>query len=321
MATLLSTGSVGQTERFAFWREAICESYVLLDCECDDPDLFDGEILLNRMSRLSTSFVKGSQQFVQRRKKDISRSSEASFLISLQLAGDGVISQCGREAYLQRGDFALYSSEDRYSLNLPSGFRQLVVQIPRAELLGRLPKADLLTGITVSSQSAIGGIINDSVLRLISAIDQSGDAVRQCMQDTIVDLFVMGLASLDAAKHQLSKPEQQILLRADGIIRSNLHNPDFNRHTLADRMGMSVRRLSEIYQNDKRSISSTIRDMRLNRIAADLKDSRYLRQTISDIAFRWGVVNQQSLARNFKDMFGTTPRDYRAGLNPRQAKQ
>jgi len=311
MATLLSTNGVRRTERFGYWREAICDSYVLLDCHSDYPEQFDGEILLNRMSRLSTSFVSGSKQLVQRRRRDISRSSEESFLISLQLTNDGVIRQCGREAHLQPGDFTLYSSTDRYSLDLPDGFRQLVVQIPRDELLGRLPKADLLTGISISGKSPIGSVINDSVLRLVSTIDQSGDTVQQGIQDTIVDLFITGLASLEESKYELSKPEQQILLRADAIIRSNLHNPEFDRHSLAATMEMSVRRLSEIYQNDKRSISSTIRDMRLSRIAIDLRDSRYSRQTINDIAFRWGIGNQQRLIRNFKAQFGTTPSEFR----------
>ncbi len=311
MASLLSTDSVRQSDRFAYWREAVCDSYVMLDCQSPNPEHFNGEILLNRMSRLSTSFVTGSKQLVTRRKRDISRSGDESFLISLQLKNCGVIQQGDRAAYLQPGDFALYSSTDRYSLDLPDRFRQLVVQIPRDELLNRLPMADLLTGICVSGKSPIGSVINDSVLRLVSAIDQSNETVQQCMQDTIVDLFVTGLASLQEARHELSKPEQQVLLRADAIIQSNLHSADFDRNALASAMGMSLRRLSEIYQSDKRSISSTIRDMRLAKIAADLKDARFSRQTIQEIAIKWGMENQKSLIRNFKARFGKTPSEYR----------
>lgn len=312
MAILLSTNSVRQVERFAFWREAVCDAYVHLDCECSHPDEFDGEIVLNRLSRLSASFVSGSQQSVRRRRKDIARAGEESFLISLQMRREGSVSQHDREARLQPGDFALYSSVDRYRLELPDGFRQLVVQVPREDLLSRLPKADLLTGIGVSGRSVLGGIINDSAVRLVSAIDQSPDAVKQSLQETVVDLFVTGLASLQETKYELSKPEQQLLLRADATIRSNMHRPDFDRRSLAAELGLSLRRLSEIYQSDQRSIASTIRDMRLSRIAADLRDARYARQSISDIAFRWGIENQQSLTRMFKTRFGTAPRDYRS---------
>ena len=318
MAILLSTQSVAANERFAFWREAVCDSYVLLDCQSPDPARFHGEILLNRLSRLSTSFVSGSRQVVSRRKRDILKSEEGSFLISLQLATEGVISQCDRDAHLQPGDFALYSSVDRYRLNLKNGFRQLVVQIPRDEFLARLPQADLLTGITVSGKSVIGSVINDSVLRLVSSLDRTDEAVRQHLQDTIVDLFVTGLASLDQARYSLSRPEHQILLRAETIIRRHLQHPNFDREALSSAMGMSVRRLSEIFRNDDRSISQTIRDMRLARIAADLRDERFARQSIAEIGMRWGIDNPQSLIRNFKARFGATPRDYRSGISTRQ---
>jgi len=317
MTTLFTTYSVDAHERFAYWREAVCDSYVLLDCACDDPTGFHGEILLNRMSRLSTSFVSGSRQLVTRRRRDISRSNEESFLISLQMDADGVISQSDRAAHLRPGDFTLYSSVDRYTLDLPDGFRQLVVQIPRNDLLRRLPNADLLTGIRVSGQSVFGRVVNDSVLRLVCSIDQAGDAVRHHVQDAILDLFVTGLASLDESRYDLSRPEQQILLRADALIRSNLHDPDFDRAALAAAMGMSVRRLSEIYRNDGRSISATIRNLRLGAIAADLRDRRLARQSIGEIAYRWGIANTQNLVRGFREEFGVSPRDYRKSSESR----
>ena len=100
MVSLLTTNSVAQKHKFAFWREAVCDAYVQLDCQCEHPADFNGAITLNRMSRLSTSFVTGSQQLVQRRQKDVARADEESFLVSLQIAKQSVISQCGRSALL-----------------------------------------------------------------------------------------------------------------------------------------------------------------------------------------------------------------------------
>ncbi|PHR93536.1 MAG: AraC family transcriptional regulator [Blastopirellula sp.] len=312
MAEFLSTDSVSRKDRFGFWREAVCDSYVQLDCCSNVPECFSGEIILNRMSQISASFVSGSQQVVTRRNRDISRSTEASFLISLQLNKNCLVEQSGREANISPGDFVLYSSTDRYSLNLPDGFRQLVIQIPRTDLIRRLPNADVLTGITVSGQSVFGGLISDGVLKLVSAIDQSNEIVKECMQNTIVDLFVTGLATLDQAKFELSRPEQQVMFRANAYLWSNLSNPNLDRAMLASFVGLSVRRLSEIYQADGISITATIRKMRLSKIASDLLDKRYSRYSISEIAHMWGVLNLQSLARSFKSEFGLTPSDYRA---------
>lgn len=319
METLLSTRSVGEKERFAFWREAVCHSYVQLDCACDDPDRFDGEIVLNRLSRLSTSFVRGSQQQVRRRRQDIAHASDESFLVSLQMRQHGIVRQSGREAHLLPGDFALYSSTDRYTLDLPDNFRQFVIQVPRQDLISRLPNADRLTGIRVPGDSPIGGVIGDSILRLIKTINPSNEAVRQSAQDAIIDLIVTGLASLAGAQHQLSQPEQQTLLRADALIAANLRDPDFDRTALALATGFSVRRLSEIYQMQGRSIAATIRKMRLDRIATDITDPRFARQSIGEIAGKWGILDPQKLARNFKTEYGVSPLSYRKnGPKPRR---
>ena len=88
---------------------------------------------------------------------------------------------------LKPGDFALYSSVDRYTLEIPDSFRQLVVQIARDDLLARLPNADTLTGIGVSGGSVLGGIIRDTAVRLVVAKDQTSNAVQQALQDTVIE--------------------------------------------------------------------------------------------------------------------------------------
>ncbi|MEM8653016.1 MAG: helix-turn-helix domain-containing protein [Pseudomonadota bacterium] len=311
MATLLSTTDVSPKERFAYWREAVCDSYVQLGCDSANTTHFNGEILLNRMSRISTSFVGGTNQVVSRRRKDIAKSSEESFLISLQLQKNGIVSQAGRDAQLQPGDFALYSSVNEYQLRLPDNFRQLVVQIPRQDLLKKLPNADLLTGIRIPGAQVFDGMVGESVVKLLNSIEHANEIVRQCTQDIITDMFVAGLASLKESKYELSQPEQQILLRADAYIEANLRNPNLNRDMLARAMGMSVRRLNELYYNNGQSISSTIRERRIGHIALELRDRRFKRFSITEIAYNWGYSNAQSFVRNFKSQFGVTPTEYR----------
>lgn len=313
MAEFFSTNSVRQSERFAYWREAVCDSYVMLDCQSENEASFSGEIVLDRLSSLSVSFVTGSQQVVRRRRRDIGRAADHSFLISMQLQKPGIVTQGGREASLRPTDFALYSSTDRYRLELPDGFRQLVVQVPREAMLARLPQADDLTGIAVQGDTPLGSIVHDSVTRLVSAMDRSNVVVRGCVQDSIIDLFVTGLASLTETRFELSRPEQLLLLRAHASISTNLHDPTFDRHSLAAELGVSVRRLSEIFQADGRTVAATIREMRLARVCNDLRDARNQRRSIADIAHRWGFSNQQSFIRIFRDAYGQSPREYRAG--------
>ncbi len=305
------TNTVRDHERFSYWREAVCETYVQLGCEAEGRHDFWGDIVLHRLPKLSVSFVTSAPQDVHRRRDDIAKANDAYFLLSLQLKSRSSVNQHQRQAVLEPGDFALYSSTDPYRLHLPQDFRQLVLQIPRNELLHRLPNADLLTGRRVSAGSPIGALVSRSLVEFAGAIDGPPDAVRQFMQDSIIDMVATGLSSLDASRLELALPQQRIASRAKAFIQSRLDDPSLDRTTVAQVVGISVRRLSEIFAAEGISAATYIRNERLERIADMLRDARYRRFSISDIALRWGFNNLQHFSKAFRDRFGVSPRAYR----------
>ncbi|MEM5472443.1 helix-turn-helix domain-containing protein [Hoeflea sp. AS60] len=308
----LTTNTVHQRDRFAFWREAVCDTYVRLECTSNAQTNFVGEIRLNRMPRISTSFVSGSQQLVRRRKRDIGQASDDWFLLSIQLEKQGLVEQCGRRAELGYGDFALYSSSEPYDLTLPDGFRQLVVQIPKAEMLQRLPNADLLTGMTVSGATQIGGLVRDSVLRLVEAQASANAITSRCLEDSIIDLCATGLTTLRGAGDIRTASEQRLIHQADTIIAQRLRDPELDRAEIAAALSISIRRLSEVFQAEGTSVASKIREQRLAGVASDLRNPQFAGWTVSAIAMRWGLNNLQHFSRIFREQFGVSPRDYRA---------
>lgn len=315
----LTTNAVHQRDRFAFWREAVCDAYVQLECISDSRANFAGEIRLSRMPRISTSFVAGSQQLVRRRRRDIAQASDAWFLLSIQLEKQGLVQQCGRTAELGCGDFALYSSIDPYDLTLPDGFRQLVVQVPRAEMLQRLPNADLLTGMTVSGATQIGGLVRDSVLRLVQAQATANAVTSRCLEDSIIDLCATGLTTLHGAGAIRTASEQRLIHQADAIIAERIRDPDLDRAEIAAALSISIRRLSEVFQAEGTSVATKIRDQRLAGVASDLRNPQFAGVGISAIAMRWGLNNLQHFSRMFRERFGVSPREYRAlrlGMSP-----
>jgi len=307
-----TTNGIISHHQFEYWRDAICDAYVRLGCESvKSTQAFQGEIVLERLSDLSLSFVSGSPHIVHRRPCDISRSSDAYFLLSLQLENRAVVSQDGHCAVLKPKDFVLYSSIKPYKLEFTEHFDQLVIQIPRSELLSRIPSADLLTGHRVSGSSSLGGMITNHALELARTIHKQDLVVQRYMQDTIIDLVVTGLASIDQSQFELSLPGQQVLLRAKTYIQSNLKDPGLNRRKTADAAGVSIRHLSDLFAKDGDSIAAFIRDCRLNQIANDLRDIRFAHQSISEICFRWGMNNLQHFSKIFRNKYDVSPSHYR----------
>ncbi|WP_171103744.1 MULTISPECIES: helix-turn-helix domain-containing protein, partial [unclassified Ruegeria] len=295
----------------AYWQDSVCNSYVQLGCEIENRHNFRGLIEVARHSVLSISRVTGLAHRVERRKRDIRSATDAYFLLSLQTAESSTVTQFGKTALLRTGDMALYSSTDPYSLRLTDDFSQTVVQLPSAKLIERLPNAELLTARRIDGQSGIGKLVRENILAFSEHVNTPNPTVQALLQDTLIDLIATGLAAEGADRLELSSPEQHVLLRAKSFVRANLHDPKLDRHRVAAEIGMSVRRLNEIFSKHDESISAFIRRMRLEAVAADFKDPRFAQQSISEIAFRQGFSNMQNFSTTFRTHFGASPRDYR----------
>lgn len=312
METTFRTENTARNERFAYWREAICDAYVHLGCEMLEQGDFSGEIVLRDLDSVSVSRVSSSPQHVIRRPKDISRAHDDCFLLSLQLTGTGRVVQHRREALLRPGDFALYASSDPYELIFPERFRQIVIQIPKADLSETLPIADKVTAIAVNSRHKAGHRIS-SALSAIAAKTIAGRVKsNQERSETIVDLISTGLASLaEGTRCHLKRQDRLTVLRIESFIASNLKDPSLSRAVVAAGMGMSVRRINELLAGKQSSITDRIREARLAQIACELQDPANARKRIGDLAGKWGFRNMQHFSRLFVNRYGMPARDFR----------
>ncbi|MFK7943579.1 MAG: helix-turn-helix domain-containing protein [Paracoccaceae bacterium] len=312
LQTRYDTRDVAPADRFAYWRESVCDSYVQLGCDAEDRSNFRGLIDIARFSVLALSKDTGRAHTVNRRKRDIRSASEAYFLLSLQTADSSRVTQFGRSSTLTPGDMALYSSTDPYTLELSNDFSQTVVQLPSSKLIERLPNAEMLTARKIDGQSGIGKLVRENVLAFAEHMNAPNPILQALLQDTLIDLIATGLAAHGADKIELSSPEQHVMLRAKSYIRENLGDPELDRNRVAAAVGMSVRRLNDIFAKDGKSISAFVRQMRLEGVSDALRDGRFRKHSISEIAFRYGFSNMQNFSTAFRAKFGTSPRAFRA---------
>ena len=130
MHQLWSTDAVEARDRLSYWVEAVCNTYVQLDCDTPERERpFNGTIEANQLATLGLSRVTSSPQWVRRTAAKIGRTTEDYFLVSIQTKGCGKIVQDGRIAELSPGDFALYDSTRPYELIFDEPFQQHVLPI------------------------------------------------------------------------------------------------------------------------------------------------------------------------------------------------
>lgn len=311
-ATHYSTETVAPADRIAYWREAVCESYVKLGCDTRQSRRFSGALDIRHFPNVAVSRVSGAAHSVVRRERDIRTDSNASFLLSVQLQHTSRVSQFGHTAVLQPGDMAIYDSTHPYQLDLSDGFSQTVLQFPKDRILARLPHAQLLGGIRVDGQCGIGKTVAQTIVQLSAQLDDGDTLLSGLLEDTLMDLIATGLASSLQRPVELSSPEQHLLMRARAFIGEHLHDPDLNRAQVARSVGLSVRRLNEVFAKHDTSITADIRQKRLLAVAADLADARFAGRSISEIALARGFSNLQHFSTLFKKFHQCSPKAYRS---------
>lgn len=309
------TAEIAPRDRFAYWRDAVCESFVLLGCNTLRSSGFSGSLRITRHSSLSISHVGGSAHWVERRKQDISSASEEFFLLSLQTRNTSRIAQFGHSSLLNPGDMALYDSSHPYTLELSDGFAKNVVQLPKARLLARLPNAQMMAGVRIDGTSEIGRLVRENILAFATVASNPNPTLQALAQDTLIDLIATGLAAGLGDTAELSSPEQHMLLRARSFIRNNLGDPELDRNRVAAEMRISVRRLNAIFAKNDSSIADEIRKQRLAAVTADLRDPRCTALSISEIALKNGFENFSHFSTLFRTNEGCSPREYRARTN------
>lgn len=307
-----STETVGSRDKFAYWSEAVCNSFVQLGCDTPDRTGFSGRLETIRHSSLSVAHVSGSRHMVERRKRDIRATSDAYILLSLQRHSTSRISQFGNTSLLQPGDMAIYDSTHPYVLELSNGFTKTVVQLPKQRLLARLPNAEMLGGLRIDGQSGIGKLVGQSILAFAEHMREGNHVLDLLLQETMIDLIATGLASVVGSNADLSSPERHVLMRARSYIAANLGDPDLDRTRVAAELGMSLRRLNDIFAKNHSSIADEIRNARLKAVARDLRDKRFAALTISEIALKNGFGNLQHFSTLFRSVHDQSPKAYRA---------
>lgn len=312
MTELLTTADLPGQKRFAFWQEAVCDTFVQLDCRSLSSRPFRGRIVTDAIDEVRLSRVTSRDQIVERTPRRIRAAGEEVMLVSLQLEGASGFTQDGREARLEPGDFLCYDSTRPYTIRLIDDFDMLVLHMPRPLMVGRLGRTEPLTARPVRGNSALGALAGP-FLRRLPAVAATADAA------TALRLSEATLALVTAALGDLvsALPEGQswgrtaLAYRAKSFIDARLHDNALNTEAVAAALGISPRYLQDIFHAEATTVNAWIWARRLDKARRDLADPLLAGDSISQIALGAGFSDFAHFSRRFRAAYGMSPRDYR----------
>ena len=315
MSRLLTTAAVATRQRQAYWVDLVCDTYVQLEC---DPHggarTIEGDIAVDSLSTLALSRVTSSAQIVRRTAAKIASASEDFFLVSIQTQGRGMVSQDGRDAVLQPGDFALYDSTRPYTLTFDGSFQQYVLMLPGPTLRSALRDTQRLTATAVGSERGAGHLMINMIRTLASDIDTLAPESAAAVADSVTQILVAGLSALPAARGQALSPRTAFHReRVRACVRERLRDPMLSVGEIGRLLRLSPSTLHRVWAGEPCSLTDWIWAQRLDAARRDLGDPSLAARSVSQIAFSWGFNDAAHFSRAFRARFGRSPSDLRAG--------
>lgn len=312
MTSFVTTANVPESERFDLWREAACNIFVNLDVFRNTEVPFFGEVATTRVNDVSFSLVRSCGQKVVRTPMHIRKTVEESVHVCLQLSGQCLVSQDGREARLESGDFACMDNSRPYSTLLNGNFEHLVLHIPREKWLRKIGNTEQVTARVVGGHSQLGTLVFNSLKQIVPAIDKVQPLTAHRLEEVSLALLKTAFGELNSQQplHQDSG-RVALIYRAKALIEENLHDPDFTPKKAASSLRISLRYLQNLFQEVNNTPSNWILERRLEKCYRDLLDPLLVDKRVSEIAFDCGFNDLSHFCHKFKAAFSISASEFR----------
>jgi AraC-like DNA-binding protein len=234
------------------------------------------------------------------------------FFLHLQLEGESVSRQDGRECVLREGDLTLCDSTRRYELVFTSANRMLVLGIPNSTLRRQVGCPESLAAIPMPGGRGASGLLSQLLRKYWSEYhlglnEQAGGRVAVA----ILDLIGAAYADLPQALADRSSLGTAHRIRIINFIEAHMNDPDLTPTRIAEACKMTTRYLHHLFSDEDETVARYILRRRLEACSRALQSGAQRGRTVTAIAFDYGFNSPTHFGRVFRAKFNVTPREYR----------
>ena len=268
-----------------------------------------------------TEIAVGSGIIMNRTRKTIKRKAPEYLKLSLQLRGRSMISQDGRHATLNPGDFVIYDTTRPFRVASDDAFHMYGVVIPMQLLRLADSRLTELTVRRFSGRLGMGAFVSQFLGQIGNQLAAGRHTDNIHLADAILDLLKASFAE-HSFGHSAIGPNSgrnELRTRIVVFIESRLNDTQLNIATIAAAHHISVRHLQKLFEDVNQTVTGWIRARRIEYCRKDLSNVELADVAVGDICRRWGFVDAAHFSKAFKAVHGLAPRDYRAqALTPQR---
>ncbi len=303
-----STDGVGAGERFAYWREVVCDAILNVATQAP-PEEFSARLTGRNFGALRFAAFKSTGYEIVRTRQHVARASEDSYLISLQLHGRSLISQHDDRIVLERNEIAIIDGARPFQIAFPQQVGRIVAVVPRAMIDRGAPWLRAPRILKIASGSPYAALARRHLLHLTAAEPALSQSAAALLTENLINLLTLASAPDLAPDRMRPQLQLQALL---AFCRQNLHDAELSPPMGAAHLGISVRTLHLRFHTLGKSFGRWLLDARLDACGKALRDPRQRASGISEIAYRWGFNDLSHFNKSFRTHFGMPPRQLRS---------
>jgi AraC-like DNA-binding protein len=307
-----STAGLDPRRKLAFWNDCASESFSPLVSEPEDIRVFNGSIVRGSIGDMSLAEVYSDAQLVRHSRSHVARTTTSLFFLQLQLEGESISRQDGRESHLQAGDFTLCDSTRRYEITFTGANRMLVLGIPSATLRRQVGCPECLSAITMPGSRGASGLLSHLLQRYWSEYHRGLDEQTSSrVSVAILDLIGAAYVELPQALADRSSLGTAHRIRIINYIEAHLNDPDLTPTKIAENCKMTARYLHHLFSDQDETVARYILRRRLEACSRALQSGAQRGRTVTAIAFDYGFNSPTHFGRVFRAKYNVTPREFR----------
>jgi AraC-like DNA-binding protein len=307
-----STAGLDPRRKLAFWNDCACESFSPLVSDPMDIRSFNGSIARASLGDLSIAEVYSEAQIVRHSRSHVARTRKSLFFLHLQMEGQSISRQDGREALLKAGDFTLCDSTRQYDIVFPDANRMLVLGIPDATLRRYIACPESLVAIPMQASTSISGLLSRFLRNYWVECHQKLDAsAAERVTAAILDLLGAAYAEIPRGQSDHSSLGAAHRIRIINFIEAQLRDPNLTPTRVAASCRITPRYLHHLFSDQDETVARYILRRRLEACSQALVSSAQRGRTVTAIALDHGFNSPTHFGRVFRTKFGLTPREFR----------
>ncbi|MFC7052557.1 helix-turn-helix domain-containing protein [Hansschlegelia quercus] len=283
-----------------------------LDLSFQDGDRFSGTLRSWDLGSASLIHLQTDAARYVRRNHHVSADSGDHVLVSFSSHSDVGFSQDGVDLLCRKRQFFIEKTHQASDF-VQSDFNEVwVLKLPITSLKRYTRSIDPFYSSLFDGDTGVGGLLFDMVRQIPHRYGATNSLAAEGVGQTLMELLVLAVeADERALTSGRSSVQRGHVARIEKFVRQHLGDPDLSPEKIARACNISVRYLHALFQGSGSSVAQWIREMRLESCRTQLCEP-HRRESLGEIAYRWGFGDQAQFSRLFKAQFGMTPRDMRA---------